>query len=958
MVNRAEATQELFIFSISVYVSLVHSNINFGELYDVKYGFEISKEPVLLKESSDVDNTVLLSSKHGQQYQCILPDLSNLEKEKEENNISSQEEIPLLLEPLKKKCLYNNKGWWTYEVCFGKGIYQYHEDANKIVGDKISLGYFHNETDWSQERIEKTQSKPGKSGSDKKFHSQFYMNGSKCDLTGKARETQIKIFCQEGSADLVFRVDEPSSCSYVITVYTSKLCKHGLFRAGSSQEPQPITCSPALSEERYKIYVEAAELKKRRRAEAKAAKLRVQRARAEQMEYGDEYEIEEDEDDEVLFSRKKKKRSKRSQVWPWENPGVESEDEVLIDGQIKGDHIDVRRVDITKGRKKNADGESVEEGLTFRSSNIQRTIIEKKKGDPEGQGQTSVTESLRGDGGVVEDNKETKKTLMEEQTEEDNRGDSKVVMGKDEPINIAKKTAQTSEEQKDETSDDNDKMIGKEDDLFSQEWEKKMKKSFLKLQATLEDKLRQLGIKPQGDVFRDSNRDAIEESGSTTNKVPENDETSSAETGAPVTTDGQDAVEGAGKDKESPTNAAENSEDILKQMSFLRSVPELAKVLNNNLNMKDVVDSAAEAQAEMEKKFNEQRAEMRKNVEEMRGKMKEIEDAELKSGVKNEHLTEMMNKMKASIDRFEKINMELDDDMQAVKELNAEVISTLSKETKADQLLEVSFRTGKLLKRIIMRRLQLEQEAHNIRKMSEKIAYREDKMVDTDAPNDGIDEVINKLKTMVQALDSGEDKTQATQDTTTASDSSTSTGISEGSDTGVSDPRDTGPGVKVRVSRIKKIVADDVNDNDNDDNDVSDEMAETDLDAEEMGELKLDKRIQQATKKMEEMVKQQLRDSGVVPSGKIKVKIVTSKEALENLDADNKKDVKLLSEKEETQFRDMILNLLGGSLEAGKERRRQQDMESNYNLVWDDDKLQEVPREDDDADGEVEVESF
>lgn len=48
-------------------------------------------------------------------------------------------------------------------------------------------------------------------------------------------------------------------------------------------------------------------------------------------------------------------------------------------------------------------------------------------------------------------------------------------------------------------------------------------------------------------------------------------------------------------------------------------------------------------------------------------------------------------------------------------------------------------------------------------------------------------------------------------------------------------------------------------------------------------------------------------------SGKIKVKIVTSKEALENLDIDNDKDVKLLSEKEETQFRDMILNLLVSS---------------------------------------------
>ena len=43
-------------------------------------------------------------------------------------------------------------------------------------------------------------------------------------------------------------------------------------------------------------------------------------------------------------------------------------------------------------------------------------------------------------------------------------------------------------------------------------------------------------------------------------------------------------------------------------------------------------------------------------------------------------------------------------------------------------------------------------------------------------------------------------------------------------------------------------------------------------------------------------------------TGKIKVKIVTSKEVLENMG--DKNDVKLLSEREETQFRDMILGLL------------------------------------------------
>lgn len=50
---------------------------------------------------------MLLSSKHGQQYQCVLPELETLEKQNEDNRILSKEEIPLLLEPLKKKCLYN-----------------------------------------------------------------------------------------------------------------------------------------------------------------------------------------------------------------------------------------------------------------------------------------------------------------------------------------------------------------------------------------------------------------------------------------------------------------------------------------------------------------------------------------------------------------------------------------------------------------------------------------------------------------------------------------------------------------------------------------------------------------------------------------------------------------------------------------------------------------------------------
>lgn len=113
------------------------------------------------------------------------------------------------------------------------------------------------------------------------------------------------------------------------------------------------------------------EMKKKAKAEARTEKLK--KARGEAMEYDDEDGVEEDEDEQDAFAReKKKKRSKRSPLWPWEDPGVESEDQVLIDGQIKDDQIDVSRLDVMKGGKKNAAGQNLEESLTIRSSKMRR----------------------------------------------------------------------------------------------------------------------------------------------------------------------------------------------------------------------------------------------------------------------------------------------------------------------------------------------------------------------------------------------------------------------------------------------------------------------------------------------------------------------------------------------------------------------------------------------------------
>ena len=108
------------------------------------------------------------------------------------------------------------------------------------------------------------------------------------------------------------------------------------------------------------------------------------------------------------------------------------------------------------------------------------------------------------------------------------------------------------------------------------------------------------------------------------------------------------------------------------------------------------------------------------------------------------------------------LHREFDEDMLSIKELNAEIFSAL-KDTNGDRpdLLQLSIKTNRLLKKMLLRRFQLEQEAQYIRKMSSKLAsggLSEVPRADIDMPTGGIDRVINRLKTMIEDLDTGDNK--------------------------------------------------------------------------------------------------------------------------------------------------------------------------------------------------------
>ncbi|KAG8585566.1 hypothetical protein GDO81_005076 [Engystomops pustulosus] len=228
--------------------------LNLEELTEMKYGIEILPEPVI-RGQSKADNIVTIASKYKQNYECKLPAVAvKFHQEKEDDpQTYAGLGISELLKPMDAApCLTKTKDWWTYEFCYGKHIQQYHIEESEVKGDVLYLGHYQSEFDWNNETA-----KASKHHRLKRYHSQMYVNGSKCDLNGKLRETEVRFVCEEGSGDYIARVDEPQSCTYVLTIHTTRICNHPFLRPPTTGTPQPIRCHPALSPEQYVEYVKA-----------------------------------------------------------------------------------------------------------------------------------------------------------------------------------------------------------------------------------------------------------------------------------------------------------------------------------------------------------------------------------------------------------------------------------------------------------------------------------------------------------------------------------------------------------------------------------------------------------------------------------------------------------------------------------------------------------------------------
>lgn len=198
------------------------SKIDKYELDNIRYQIDIDQNIQPLSVLQSKNNIIPIRSANGQLFTCSFESWQTIdqdfEQSIEENSLLSlfststiqdqisnhnqnkkvfnftqiDSKVNEQVSKLNKSniCLLKNNGWWTYEFCFGKYISQYHLLSNgSIEGEKISLGNFSHDFDWS--KANETKKYPIRS--DILYHEQYFEFGSQCELSGKPRRTTVKV---------------------------------------------------------------------------------------------------------------------------------------------------------------------------------------------------------------------------------------------------------------------------------------------------------------------------------------------------------------------------------------------------------------------------------------------------------------------------------------------------------------------------------------------------------------------------------------------------------------------------------------------------------------------------------------------------------------------------------------------------------------------------------------------
>lgn len=185
----------------------------------------------------------------NEKYKCFLPKLA---KKEEEADDTLETSVLDYLEPLFKGdvCSYRIESYWTYEICHGNYIKQYHEERDGKTS-KLQEYYLGK---WNKQKTIELRDKLEKSKDEKLRYKRIdginlayfeveMTDGTLCDLNNEPRVTRVLYVCYAHGKNEIYSLKETSTCNYEIVVLTPSLCLHPKYKLQETTE-NSINCIP------------------------------------------------------------------------------------------------------------------------------------------------------------------------------------------------------------------------------------------------------------------------------------------------------------------------------------------------------------------------------------------------------------------------------------------------------------------------------------------------------------------------------------------------------------------------------------------------------------------------------------------------------------------------------------------------------------------------------------------
>lgn len=224
------------------------------------------------RDSDELDPSYEEMNLEGQRFLCQIPrvDLGNRNQTEnnEPNEAEEKKELARatdrgleLLREMEGRCMYYVSGWWSYSLCYKRQIKQFHAlpsgsgipsypPLEDPTTHSFILGKFPRDIHVDDEPTQKkttadTAELQTRGGS--RYLVQRLEGGTTCDLTGRSRKIEIQFHCHPQSTDRIGWIKELTTCSYLMVVYTPRLCNDVAFLPPQQDEVHPIECREILT---------------------------------------------------------------------------------------------------------------------------------------------------------------------------------------------------------------------------------------------------------------------------------------------------------------------------------------------------------------------------------------------------------------------------------------------------------------------------------------------------------------------------------------------------------------------------------------------------------------------------------------------------------------------------------------------------------------------------------------